>query len=68
MFFVLNKQKIYSYLIAASTVAVLCVLSFYFANVDKLAIKTSAETNKLVPIYKVETEEKRISITINCAW
>lgn len=68
MFFIFNKQKIYSYLVAASTVIILFILSFYFTNIDTEAIETASETSKLVPIYNVDTEQKRISITINCAW
>ncbi len=32
------------------------------------SIQTSASTKKLLPIYSVETEEKKVSLTINCAW
>ncbi len=68
MFFVFNKQKIYSYLIAASTVVILFILSFYFTNSDMKAIETSSNISKLVPIYSVDTQQKRISLSINCAW
>ncbi len=68
MFFIFNKQKIYSYLVATSTVVILFVLSFYFTNIDAETLETTTETSKLVPIYNVDTEQKRISITINCAW
>ena len=68
MFFILNKQKIYSYLVAASTVVILFIISFYFTNIDENALETSSEVSKLVPIYNVDTEKQRISITINCAW
>lgn len=68
MFFIFDKQKIYSYLIAASTVAVLFILSFFFINTDAKFIETSSNVSKLVPIYNVEVQQKRISLTINCAW
>ena len=68
MFFVFNKQKIYSYLIAASTVVILFILSFYFTNSDMKTLEASSGTAKLVPIYNVDTEQKRISLSINCAW
>lgn len=68
MFFVLNKQKIYSYMVATSTVVILFILSFFFVNTDVKTIETSALTSELVPIYSVQTEQKRISLTINCAW
>lgn len=68
MFFIFNKQKIYSYLIAASTVVILFILSFFLVNTDMQTIQTSSNASKLVPIYSVQTEQKRISLTINCAW
>lgn len=44
MFFIFNKQKIYSYAIAASTVVVLFILSFFFINTDMEAQETSTNT------------------------
>lgn len=68
MFLVFNKQKIISYLVAFSTVAILfCGAGFFMPNLDE-TIETSASTKKLLPIYLVDTEEKKISLTINCAW
>lgn len=68
MFLVFNKQKIISYLVAFSTVAILfCGAGFFIPNLDD-SIQTSANTNRLLPIYSVDTEEKKISLTINCAW
>lgn len=68
MFCVFNKQKIYSYLIAASAAVVLFVLSFFLTKTDLKAIETASSVGSSVPIYNVETTSKRISITINCAW
>lgn len=68
MFLVFNKQKIISYIVAFSTVAILlCGAGFFIPNLEE-SIQTSASTKKLLPIYSVETEEKKISLTINCAW
>lgn len=68
MFFVLNKQKIYTYVVSIITVVFLfCVAS----NLDKssqTSIETSATSNKLLPIYNVQTEEKKVAFTMNCAW
>ncbi len=44
MFFIFNKQKIYSYAIAASTVVVLFILSFFFINTDIETEETSVNT------------------------
>lgn len=68
MFLVFNKQKIISYLIAFSTVAILFGgASIFVPKIDD-TIQTAADTKKLLPIYSVETEEKNVALTINCAW
>lgn len=67
MFLVFNKQKIISYLVAFSTVAILLAgAGFFIPHED--TIQTSAKTAKLLPIYSVDTKDKKISLTINCAW
>lgn len=68
MLFVFNKQKIYSYIIALSTVIILFggATFFYPTNLD--TVQTASSTNKLLPIYSVETQEKNIALTMNCAW
>lgn len=69
MFYIFNKQKICSYLVASGTVMVLLFGSIFFlggANVNTMQM--TASVDKLVPIYSVETNKQRISITINCAW
>ncbi len=68
MFLVFSKEKIYTYLVSILTVIVL----FYAAsNINSIyggAIETSATTGKLLPIYKVKTEYKKVALTMNCAW
>ena len=68
MFFVLNKQKIYTYAVSIITVVFLfCVAS----NIDKsnqTSIETSVANNKLLPIYNVQTDENKVAFTMNCAW
>ena len=68
MFIVFNKQKIISYLIALSTVVILFGGAFFFLPGEEKLIQTAAGTNKLLPIYSVQTEDKKIALTINCAW
>lgn len=68
MFYVFNKQKIYSYLVAASTVIVLLIGSLFFTGTNMETMEMSSQAGKLVPIYNVDTNKQRISITINCAW
>lgn len=68
MFFVFNKQKIISYIVAFSTVAILFSGAGLFIPKLDDSIQTSVSTGKLLPIYSVQTEEKKISLTINCAW
>lgn len=31
-------------------------------------MQTSSMAQKLLPIYNVQTEEKKIAFTMNCAW
>ena len=67
MFFVFNKQKIISYLVAFSTVIILfCGASFFMPKLDDSILISS--NLKLLPIYSVNTNEKKVSLTINCAW
>ena len=68
MFFVFNKQKIYSYIVALSTVIVLFGIAIFIGKRDNVAIFTSSTVSKQLPIYCVETDENKVSLTINCAW
>lgn len=68
MFFVFSKEKIFTYLVSILTVT---LLFFGVANLQNRqgdAIETSANSGKLLPIYKVKTEEKKVALTMNCAW
>lgn len=68
MFLVFSKEKIYTYLVSIMTV----ILLFYASNNVSLfrekTIETSATSEKLLPIYSVKTEEKKVALTMNCAW
>ncbi len=67
MFIVFNKQKIYSYLVALSTVVALFIIAATFGTKSGELIQTMSQS-KLVPIYNVETEEPKVALTMNCAW
>lgn len=67
MFFVLNKEKIYSYLITLSTIVILFIMASAIVNKENGIIATSASCKQL-PIYNVDTEEKKVAFTMNCAW
>lgn len=66
MFFVFNKERIISCVIALSTIAILFTMSIFLEPSE--TVSTSAETEKLLPIYSVDTEENKVALTINCAW
>lgn len=67
MFLVFNKEKIYAYIVSVVTVILLfCVASTLKSNNN--AIQTSTNVQKLLPIYNVQTEEKKVAFTMNCAW
>ena len=69
MFFVFNKRKIGSYLISIGTVAILFSIALFgehFGDGEKNVIATSASNVNNLPVYKVETEIKKVSLSINC--
>jgi len=52
-------------------VALLLVLGgvfIYFTNIHKIAIGVFSPQNKALPIYSVETQEKKIAISFDAAW
>ena len=66
MFIVFNKQKIVTYF-----VSVLAVLALFFVagNIkEEKVVETVSGSEKLLPIYNVETDEKKVAFTMNCAW
>lgn len=66
MFFIFNKPKIYSYLIVLSTVVVLFFTAAVLSEANNLETLTTSTTADEMPINKVDTDEKKIAITINC--
>ena len=68
MFLIFSKEKIYTYIVSILTV----VLLFYVASninfVSGETIETSSSSEKLLPIYKVKTDENKVALTMNCAW
>lgn len=64
MFLVFSKEKIQTYAVSILTVAVLIGI----ANIDYFKTITTLATEKLLPIYNVQTEENKIAFTMNCAW
>lgn len=70
MFFVLNKQKIYTYLVSIVTVVLLfCVAGTFNQTTNgENTVQTVSTSQKRLPIYNVQTEEKKVAFTMNCAW
>lgn len=68
MFFILNKQKIYTYAVSIITVVFLFCMASNLNNVNNDSVETLAINNKLLPIYNVQTEENKVAFTMNCAW
>ena len=68
MFFVFRKDKIYAYLVSILTVFLLFYAASNINYFSEEAIETSIKETKLLPIYKVKTEEKKVALTMNCAW
>lgn len=67
MFYVFNKQKIYTYLVSIVTVVLLFCVANTLNNTDN-AVQTSSNSQRLLPIYNVDTNEKNVAFTMNCAW
>lgn len=70
MFLVFNKQKIYTYLVSIITVVLLfCVAgSLNSTGNNENIIPTASTMEKQLPIYNVQTEQKKVAFTMNCAW
>ena len=69
MFLVFNKEKILSYIIAISTVAMLFIFdTSLYSKPNEETIQTNSTVSKQLPIYSVDTTENKVALTINCAW
>lgn len=66
MFIILNKEKILAYVVSVLTVVTL----FGVANLttNREVIETSSNIIAKLPIYNVQTDEKKVAFTMNCAW
>ena len=67
MFLIFSKEKIATYAVSIFTVIVLFFAASNFAFSPEETVEVSS-TEKLLPIYKVKTEEKNVALTMNCAW
>ena len=68
MFVVFNKDKMYAYGISIITVILLFCVANVMLSYNNDTIRTTATTTKLLPVYKVDTKENEVSLTLNCAW
>lgn len=68
MLFVLKKDKIVSYMITLGIIIMLFAIGNVIPTDLNNSIETVAQSEKKLPIYSVKTEEKKIALTINCAW
>ena len=64
MFLIFSKEKIQTYLVSILTVAILIVV----ANKGNIMTITTNSNDRKLPIYDVQTEQKKIAFTMNCAW
>ena len=67
MFIIFNKEKINTYLVSIITVILLFCVAGILTNQEE-TIATSSTSQKLLPIYKVKTNEAKVALTMNCAW
>ena len=68
MFFVVNKDKLITYIVSIVMVVLLFTFVTSIKSGNEETILTSSSNSRLLPIYKVKTENKNISLTMNCAW
>ena len=68
MFLVFSIEKISTYFVSILTVTLLFLGVANYQTRTEKTIETSSNTEKLLPIYKVKTDEKKVALTINCAW
>ena len=68
MFFVINKDKIYAFLVSIFTVIILFLTANFIISSDANSIATSSGIDKLLPIYNVDTKDNKVAFTMNCAW
>lgn len=68
MFFVFNKEKIYAYIVSVVTVILLFCTANVIINNKEKSIPTSSNSQKLLPIYNVQTQDNKVALTMNCAW
>lgn len=68
MFFVINKDKIYAFLVSIFTVIILFLTANFIISSDENSIATSSGIDKLLPIYNVDTIDNKVAFTMNCAW
>lgn len=68
MFLVFSKEKISTYLVSILTVTLLFCFVANIQTKNENTVETSANEGKLLPIYKVKIDEKKVSLTMNCAW
>ena len=67
MFYVFNKQKIYTYLVSVITVVILFCIAGTLGEKNE-TIPTASVNNRLLPIYNVQTDTNKVALTMNCAW
>ena len=63
-FFVLNFKKMSFYLVI---IIMLIILGVVASNMKNIVIET-ANQKRLLPVYSVETSEKKVALTFDCAW
>ena len=66
MFIILNKDKILAYVVSVLTVITLFGIANLTSNYE--IVETSSSVTATLPIYNVQTQEKKIAFTMNCAW
>lgn len=64
-FMVIHVRELLKYGIL--TIAILAMVGFSVQYTNDV-IETSSTSKRLLPIYSVETAEKKVALTFDCAW
>lgn len=60
--------KLRDFLKYGMLIIVILIITGFSTRFTNTVVETSAENKKLLPVYSVETGEKKVAITFDCAW
>ena len=68
MFYIFNKQKIYSYLVASTTIVILLAVSIFFSRDRNKSVETWASSDNNSLINNIQINGRNILIVTEKEW